>query len=1269
MRCTFLAGACAFVLVLCFTLVLTYSCVGEGKPLPAGSVAEKRFPPLVVPEGFKATLFACDPLIEYPSAIAAGPRLGALFVAIDYMTGLGTEIVRRDEIRLLEDTHGNGHADRVTVFARGFNSIQGLAYHNGTLFVMHAPYLTALRDTRGVGKADERRDLLTGLGLAPEVDQIRLHNANGVVVGHDGWLYLALGDHGCDVKRPEGDRLVHNGGGILRCRPDGRDLHVFSTGLRNIYDVALDEDLNVFVRDNENDGGDYKIRVCHSFFGADHGYPYLYFEHPDEALPPLADLGLGSSAGAACYLESHFPSAYRGSLLFCEWGRSVVRYPLKRSGASFASARETDFASGAGTDPYGFKPTDLVVDRDGSLFVSDWADGQRPRRGRGRIYRIRFVGKKGDHPVRFKERALPDRLDELVAWLDSESHSERCRAQYAIEQRGRDGARSVEATLKAGRLGIRGRLHAIWVFAKVEQVVAIEKLLAQAKTAAEPRIQAQAVRAIADLADPVLVRHRLEAGAGDAKLARRLADLGEGKDVIVQLEIAIALGRMRWVNAPAWLRKTVAGNDLALAHAAKWALQRSGNWPAVLYMLDGSGGQPCRAIARRAIAEQYNAGLVDGLIGRLKNEADKSRLREFADLLTRVHKKPGRWTYWGFRPTPRPANSVAWERTEAIEGALDGVLGSSDKVTRPAILKVMLRESVPASGKTLASLLKQERDGETVAALLAALRGRPSTEARFQLESVLRDPKHTTANRLLAVSLFLDGLAGKENCLPGVAAVVEDGPVLAELLRAIGARKVRAGSRILLSKLASANALVRAAAVEAVGDLADRGAWEPVRKLLDDADAGVRGAAARAAGKLEFRPAADRLLELARDADAGVRRSSLGALRNMREPRALTVAVAALKDDETAVHALDCIAALGGTAEAAAVADLAHRRPSADILASAGKALAGWASQKGLSSQKRRLIDQALGEIGSSGVLLGWHILGPLPDHSAILANRIIAGNSLPTSDARADGWCLVLSLGTDARVRIDPVKAEGDWLAYSEVICTERTPVEFFTTTFSAATIWLNGKRVHRRDKPAVPGPYPERFEAILEKGINRVLVRLEGVKRAGEFQLRFRRKSATAAHERLTRAALSRAGNPEAGRNVFFDGEKSLCVKCHRVGDKGEFVGPELTGLGNRFSKAYIIESILEPSRTVSPSFESARVELKSGRILIGIKVAESESSITLVDSETKKHVLARSGIEMTTKQPGSAMPDGLEKRLTEDEFVDLVSFLVSLKGRQRQ
>ena len=207
-------------------------------PPKTGPETEKRFPPLKVPPGFKATLFACDPLIEYPSVMSIGPKPGSILIAHDYVTGLGFEIVRRSEVRLVEDTDGDGYADKSTLYAGGFNSIQGLALHEGRVYVMHSPFLTMLKDTNSDGVADERKDLFNGLGWTPEKAPDRLHGANGVVAGRDGWLYLAQGDRGCDGVRPEGDRLVLNGGGILRCRPDGSDLHVFSRGLRNVFSTS-----------------------------------------------------------------------------------------------------------------------------------------------------------------------------------------------------------------------------------------------------------------------------------------------------------------------------------------------------------------------------------------------------------------------------------------------------------------------------------------------------------------------------------------------------------------------------------------------------------------------------------------------------------------------------------------------------------------------------------------------------------------------------------------------------------------------------------------------------------------------------------------------------------------------------------------------------------------------------------------------------------------------------------------------------------------------
>src|SRR5262249_28882067 len=161
--------------------------------------------------------------------------------------------------------------------------------------------------------------------------------------------------------------------------------------------------------------------------------------------------------------------------------------------------------------------------------------------------------------------------------------------------------------------------------------------------------------------------------------------------------------------------------------------------------------------------------------------------------------------------------------------------------------------------------------------------------------------------------------------------------------------------------------------------------------------------------------------------------------------------------------------------------------------------------------------------------------------------------------------------------------------------------------------------------------------FIANLPKGTHRLLIQVGPTTAAAEFHLRFRRKSATAELERLTQAALTRTGDPERGRKLFFDADKSLCLKCHQLGGRGERGGPELTGVGSRFSRIYIVESILEPSRTIAPSFGTLVVSLKNGKELSGVKVAETETTLTLADSQAQKHVLQKGDIE--EQHPSSA------------------------------
>ena len=109
---------------------------------------------------------------------------------------------------------------------------------------------------------------------------------------------------------------------------------------------------------------------------------------------------------------------------------------------------------------------------------------------------------------------------------------------------------------------------------------------------------------------------------------------------------------------------------------------------------------------------------------------------------------------------------------------------------------------------------------------------------------------------------------------------------------------------------------------------------------------------------------------------------------------------------------------------------------------------------------------------------------------------------------------------------------------------------------------------------------------------------------------------------------------------------------------------IGPALTGVGKRFARIFIIESILEPSRSIAASFETQMVVLKNGKVLTGVKVAETDGELTLGDNQGAKHIVLKSDIEERQSLPLSTMPEGLEKRLTADEFVDLIAFLTGLK-----
>src|SRR5207253_967952 len=132
---------------------------------------------------------------------------------------------------------------------------------------------------------------------------------------------------------------------------------------------------------------------------------------------------------------------------------------------------------------------------------------------------------------------------------------------------------------------------------------------------------------------------------------------------------------------------------------------------------------------------------------------------------------------------------------------------------------------------------------------------------RHSLEVVIRDPRHNTVNRLTAVGLFARGLDETAAApLLALARGLEDGPVLADVLRRAGKYPKLAATPVLLHKLTSPDAEVRAAAIEALGELRAAEACTQVFPLLQDSDMRVRRAAAGAAGKLGAKQSVEPLL-------------------------------------------------------------------------------------------------------------------------------------------------------------------------------------------------------------------------------------------------------------------------------------------------------------------------------------------------------------------------------------------------------------------------
>lgn len=646
-----------------------------------------------LPAGYEATVFAMPPTVGYPTSISASAD-GVLFVAVDENGSLDQKPGRGRVLRCV-DADGDGKAEQITTFAE-MDSPRGVIWDGpsgkgpGALYVMHPPNLTAYYDTDGDGKSDKQEELVTGLGFDLKFRGAD-HTTNGCRLAIDGFIYIAVGDYGyVEARGKDGTVIKNRGGGIVRVRPDGTGLEIVSRGQRNIYDVAVSPTLELFTRDNTNDGGGWDVRLSHVPPGSHMGYPTLFKNFPEDHVQPLADYGGGSPCGSLWVDEPGLESG----LFTVEWGRSAIMFhPLAENGATW-KAEQKEWIKMP-------RPTDMDVDAMGRIFISSWDGASFTYNGPNAGYVVRVV-KKGAPAV-----ILPDlstaKPEQLLAAIYSPSASLRLAAQRQLLRRPKQNDKPTPATtpvLAAGRDGIAEKTAYL---ATMVQAAHASKLNMDA--AIDWATSSGLQESLLKLADDT-------PSFATPKLEKLIVEGLKSDKPRVRVAAVTAARRSGKAALAPQLLPLVADADPIVSHVAVRTLSEWKASQVCLTALDSSD-EKVKPGALRALYGIYEMGAVDGLIARLGG-VNKPELREgILNALCRLANKDAAYldpkVWWGTRPdTSGPVyKPERWEASDKIEAALKKALDGSKedearwlvrrmhvtKVSFPGLVELMLSKA------------------------------------------------------------------------------------------------------------------------------------------------------------------------------------------------------------------------------------------------------------------------------------------------------------------------------------------------------------------------------------------------------------------------------------------------------------------------------------------------------------------------------------------------------------------------------------------------
>ena len=768
-------------------------------------------------DDLEVVLFASEPMVINPTNIDVDEK-GRVWVCESY--NYAVPETEQEEgggrISILEDTDGDGKADKKTIFYQGddVNIALGIAVLGNKVYVSRSPDILVFTDEDGDDKPDKKERLFTGMGWPGD------HSTHAIVFGPDGKFYFNMGNGAGPVIDTEGNIVVDQagkevrqngpdyiGGMIFRCNPDGSAFEVLGHNFRNNYEVAVDSYGNLWQSDNDDDGN----KSCRINFILEYGnYGYVdemtrqgwqsqrtnieaetwrrhWHQNDPGVVPNLLITGAGSPAGIAMYEGELLPEVFHGQIIHTDAGPNVARsYPVKKNGAGYDAKIEDLLKS---VYDQWFRPVDVCVATDGSLFIADWYDpgvggGAAADSKKGRIFRIAPNAGKYE----FAETEITS-VQTAITALSSPNQAVRYHAWNYLHDRGEEAEEELLDLYRKGQPVFRAR--ALWLLGKIPGK---ERQYIQASLSDEnPDIRIVGIR---------LAR---QSGFGFEEL---VTDLVRDPAPEVRREIAIGL---HLINTP---RAANLWAQLALQHNGedRWYLEALGigasnNWDACFAawrQLKGEqwkdkAGKDIAWRSRSAAAIPMLAELIkDRSISREERERyfrsfdfhrDKSKQDVLLALLEGDHPEQDRITALALNHIdPKavgmpPSLSAALERTLADLKGTREFVNLADRYTltgkKADLLEIAVRNGGNETGVDAARLLLSQRfdgaelirsrmrqGGHDAVSLIEAIQPLGSREGVGMLSSVVLDGGHSLQLRKTAI-------IGLGKSWPGESALLE----------------------------------------------------------------------------------------------------------------------------------------------------------------------------------------------------------------------------------------------------------------------------------------------------------------------------------------------------------------------------------------------------------------------------------------------------------------------------------------------------------------